>query len=141
MLPCAARWLRTVLITTAVVGFAFTLFGCGSFGPSSPVAVSDIKSVAGTWKGVLYGPGSEQKNVELTIREDGSYDVVSQQTYGASRGKGKIEISEGRLILRGERGRGVATVHSDRAGDRVMNVEATLSDNTMLSARLWPSPD
>jgi hypothetical protein len=30
-------------------------------------------------------------------------------------------------------------VHSNRAGDRVMNVEATLSDNTILSARLWPS--
>jgi hypothetical protein len=95
MLPYAARWPWTVLITTAVVGFAFTLFGCASLGPSSPVAVSDIKSVAGTWKGVLYGPGSEEKNVELIIREDGSYDVVSQQLYGASRGKGKLEISEG----------------------------------------------
>jgi hypothetical protein len=139
MLPRAARWLWTVLITTAVVGFAAALVGCASAGPTSPVAVSDIKSVAGTWKGVIYGPGSQQNNVELTIREDGSYDLVSQQLYGASRGKGKVEISEGRLIIHGEKGRGVATVHSNRAGDRVMNVEATLSDNTILSARLWPS--
>ena len=140
MLPRAARCLRTVLITTAVVGFAAALVGCATAGPISPVAVSDMKSVAGTWKGVVYGPGSEPESIELTIREDGSYDVVSHQPYGESRGKGKVEISEGRLIMHGEKGRGVATVLSDRAGDRVMNIDATLSDNSTLSARLWPSP-
>jgi len=140
MLPRAARWLWTILITTAVVGFAAALVGCASAGPISPVAVSDIKSVAGTWKGVVYGRGSEPENVELTIREDGAYDVVFRQPYGESRGKGKVEISEGRLIIHGEKGRGVATVLSNRAGDRVMNIDATLSDNSTLSARLWPSP-
>jgi len=140
MLPRAARWLWTVLITTAVVGFAAALVGCASVGPISPVAISDIKSVAGTWKGVVYGAGPESKNVELTIREDGAYDIVFSQPYGESSGKGKVEISEGRLIVHGEKGRGVATVLSNRAGDRVMNIDATLSDNSTLSARLWPSP-
>ncbi len=38
----------------------------------------------------------EPDYLTLTIREDGSYDVVSaQKPIGASRGRGKIVISEG----------------------------------------------
>jgi hypothetical protein len=101
--------------------------------------VSDVKSVAGTWEGVVYQSGSEPDHITLTILEDGSYDVVSRQTYGTSRGKGRIVVSEGRLILQGEKGRGVGTLSSNPSGDRVMNIEATLSDNRLLTAKLWPS--
>ena len=76
----------------------------------------------------------------LTIREDGSYDLASVQPLGTSRGKGKITISDGRLLIEGEKGRGVATVLKNPAGDLVMNIEATLSDNSTLTAKLWPSP-
>jgi hypothetical protein len=134
-----ARSLWTALTTTVIVGFAASLIGCASAGPVTQVAVSDVKSVAGTWKGIVYGSGSEPEQVVLTIREDGSYDVVSAQTIGASRGKGKIVISEGRLLMEGERGRGVGTLLRNPAGDFVMNVEATLSDNSTLTAKLWPS--
>lgn len=136
----AARSLWTVFTSTVVIGFAASLVGCASAGPLTSVAVSDVKSVAGTWKGVVYQSGSEPDYVTLTIREDGSYDVVSRQTIGASRGKGQIVISEGRLILQGEKGRGVGTLLSSHGGDRVMNIQATLSDNSSLTAKLWPSP-
>jgi hypothetical protein len=83
--------------------------------------------------------GSEPDHVKLTIREDGSYDVVSRQTYGTSRGRGRIGIGEGRLILEGEKGRGVATLSRNSSGDRVMNIEATLSDNRLLTVKLSPT--
>jgi hypothetical protein len=134
-----ARSLWTALTTTVIVGFAASLIGCASAGPVTQVAVSDVKSVAGTWKGIVYGSGSEPEQVVLTIREDGSYEVVSVQTVGTSRGKGKIVISEGRLLIEGERGRGVGTLLKNPAGDFVMNIEATLSDNSTLTAKLWPS--
>lgn len=136
----AARSLWTVFTSTVVIGFAASLVGCASAGPLTSVAVSDVKSVAGTWKGVVYQSGSEPDYVTLTIREDGSYDVVSRQTIGASRGKGQIVIREGRLILQGQKGRGVGTLLSSHGGDRVMNIQATLSDNSSLTAKLWPSP-
>jgi len=123
-----ARLLWAILTATAPTGFAALLVGCASLGPVSPVAVSDLGSVAGTWKGVVYGPGSEPESVELTIREDGSYDVVSRQTIGESRGNGKIVLRDGRLLLEGPKGHGVGTVVTNAAGDRVMNIEATLSD-------------
>jgi hypothetical protein len=49
-------------------------------------------------------------------------------------------ISDGRLRIEGEKGRGVATLLTNPAGDRLMSVEATLSDNSILTAKLWPSP-
>jgi hypothetical protein len=134
-----ARSLWTVLTATVIVGFAASLIGCASVGPVTQVAVSDVKSVAGTWKGTVYRSGSEPEQVVLTIQEDGSYEVVSAQTIGTSRSRGKIVISEGRLLMEGERGRGVGTVLRNPAGDFVMNVDATLSDNSTLTAKLWPS--
>jgi hypothetical protein len=134
-----ARSLWTALTTTVIVGFAASLIGCASAGPVTQVAVSDVKSVAGTWKGIVYLSGSEPVQVVLTIREDGSYEVVSAQTAGTSRGKGKIVISEGRLLIEGERGRGVGTLLKNPTGDFVMDIEATMSDNSILTAKLWPS--
>jgi hypothetical protein len=135
-----AQSLWTALTATVIIGFAASLMGCASAGPVTPVVVSDVKSVAGTWKGIVYRSGFEPEQVVLTIREDGSYDIVAAQQLGTSRGKGTMVVSNGRLVIEGERGRGVATLLKNPAGDRVMSVEATLSDNSILTAKLWPSP-
>ena len=138
MTPRGTRSLWTAF-TATVVGFTALLVGCAGLGPLTPVHVSEVKSVAGTWKGVVYESGSEPDYITLTIQEDGSYEVVSRQTIGASRGKGQIVIREGRLILQGEKGRGVGTLLSSADGARVMRIEATLSDNRILTAELGPS--
>ena len=126
------------VLTALVVGFAVTLVGCASFGPITPVAVSDIKEVTGIWKGIVYTKSESEPNyVTLTIREDGSYDVQStQELVGSTRGRGKIKVSEGRLIIEGDRGHGVGRVLRDSAGSLTMEVDATLSDNSTLSAKL-----
>ncbi len=41
--------------------------------------------------------------------------------------------------MEGERGRGVGTLMRNQAADLVMNIDATLSDNSTLSAKLWRS--
>ena len=136
-----ARSLWTVLTATVIVGFAASLIGCASAGPVAPVAVSDVKSVAGTWKGLVYRSGFQPEQAALTILEDGSYsfDIVPAQVVGASHGKGKIAISDGRLQFEGEKGRAVGTLLKNSGGDEVMNVEATLSDNSIMTVKLWPS--
>jgi hypothetical protein len=139
MTSSGTRSLWAIITMTVVIGFVASLPGCASVGPVVPVVVSDVKSVAGTWQGVVYGPGSEPDYVELTIRDDGSYDLVSRQAIGESRGRGKIVLSGGRLIMEGERGRGVVTLMRNQAGNLVMNIDATLSDNSTLSAKLWRS--
>ena len=137
------RSVWSVVAIAVIVGFASSVVGCANLGAVTPVAVSDVNSVSGTWEGIVYlpvMPGSERNDVTLTIRDDGSYDVVSKKILGASRGKGHIVISDGRLVLEGARGlRGVGTVLRNSAGDVLMKIEGTLADNSHLSATLWPT--
>jgi hypothetical protein len=137
MAPSSRQPICTILGVTLILGLLISLVGCASIGPVRPVAVSDIKSLSGTWEGTVYRPGSERDDVTLTIRDDGSYDVVSKRGLGVSTGKGRIVVSDGRLVIEGERGRGVGTVLRNRAGNVVMKVDMTLSDNRNLSAELW----
>lgn len=127
-----------IILTALFVGVAASVGGCANVSPFTPIAVSDIKAVTGTWKGLVYLSSQvSPDSVTLTIREDGSYDVVTaQQLMGTTRGRGKIVISEGRLIFEGERGRGMGRVLKDSAGSLTMEVDATLSDNTSLTAKL-----
>lgn len=135
----ALRLFGAVLTATVVVAFAASLLGCASFGPVTPVAVPDVKAVIGSWKGIVYRSGFEPDSVALTIHDDGSYDVVSAGPGGTSSGRGKIVVSDGRLLVEGERGRGAGTVLRSPAGDLVLNVDMTLNDNTTLTAKLWRS--
>jgi hypothetical protein len=142
MIRNGRRSVWSVVAITVIVGFASSLAGCANLGPVTPVAVSDVTSVSGTWEGIVYlprsQPGSERNDVTLTIRDDGSFDVVSQKILGASRGKGHIVIGDGRLVFEGERGlRGVGTVLQNPAGDVLMKIVGTLADNSHLSAELW----
>ena len=133
----------SVLAVTVIIGLGISLIGCANLGPVTPVAVSDVTSVSGTWEGIVYlpvMPGSERNDVTLTIRDDGSFDVVSKKILGASHGTGRIVISDGRLVFEGARGlRGVGIVLRNPAGDILMKIEGTLSDNSHLSAELWPT--
>ena len=126
------------ILTAVVIGFGATLVGCATFGPVTPFAVSDIKEVTGTWKGVVYTTTeSDPSYITLVIREDGSYEIVSAQgPIGTSRGRGKIVVSGGRLLIEGARGRGEGRVLRDSEGNLTMEVDGTMSDNSTLSAKL-----
>ena len=54
--------------------------------------------------------------------------------------KGHDRDQRGRLIIQGEKGRGVATVLRSPNGDLIMDVQATLSDNSIVTAKLSLSP-
>jgi hypothetical protein len=131
------RLVCRVLAVTVIVGLSVSLGGCAGIGPVTPVAVSDVTSVSGTWEGTVYLPGSERDDVTLTIRDDGSYEVVSKRGLAVSSGRGHIVISDGRLVIEDARGRGVGTVLRSPAGDVLVKVDMTLSDNSHLSAELW----
>jgi len=131
------RSIRTLVNALVVIGLAASLAGCAGIG-FRPVEVSDLATVAGTWQGVVYepGPGSESRRVQLTIREDGTYDIVSRQSIGESRGTGTVTVSGGRVILEGKRGRGVGTLLKTAAGEAMLTIDATLADNSTLTAQL-----
>jgi hypothetical protein len=144
MTPRGPRRLGRVL-SVILVGFAASLLGCASLGPVTQVTVPDVKSVTGTWKGLIYRSGISPDYATLTIHDDGTYEVVlaepvgTSQPIGITRGHGKIAIKDGRLLFEGVNGRGVGTLLKNPGGDLVMNVDATLNDNSTLTAQLFPS--
>ena len=135
----SARSFAAVLTAAVVVAFAASLLGCASYGPATRVAISDVKSMTGTWKGTVYRSGFEPESVALVIHDDGSYDVVLVGSSGTSRGTGKVLVSDGRLLVEGAKGRGAGTLLRNPAGDVVLNVHMILDDNSTLTAKLWPS--
>ena len=135
----ALRSLAAVLTATVVVVSAASLLGCASYGPATRVAMPDVQSLTGTWKGIVYPSGFEPESVALMIHEDGSYDVVLAGSNGTSRGRGKILVRDGRLIVEGEKGRGAGTLLRNPGGGLVLNVDMILNDNSTLTAKLWPS--
>ena len=139
MTRSALRSFGALLTATVAVAFAASVLGCASYGPGTRVAVQDIQSVAGTWKGTVYRSSFAPDSVTLTIHDDGSYDVVSVLPEGTSTGTGKIVVSDGRLLVEGRRGRGTGTLQRNPAGDLVLDVEMTLNDNSILTAKLWRS--
>ena len=139
MTPSSRKRLCGRLAVAVIVGLSVSLVGCAGIGPVTPVAVSDVKSVSGTWGGVVYRSGFEAESVALAVHDDGSYDVVLAGSSGTSRGSGKVVVSDGRLLVEGEKGRGAATLLRSPAGDLVLNVEMILNDNSTLTAKLWPT--
>ena len=132
----ALRSFGAVLTATVAVAFSASLLGCASYGPATRVAVQDVKSLIGTWKGTVYRSSFAPDAVTLTIHDDGSFDVVSDRRR-ARHGTGKIVVSEGRLLVEGRRGGGTGTLLRNPAGDLVLDVEMTLNDNSILTAKLW----
>src|SRR5262249_59728173 len=92
------------VLGAVVVGFAALLVGCAKVGPVAEITVPDVKSVAGTWRGVVHRSGFEPDYVTLTIRDDGSFDIASIQGNASSTGRGKVVIRDGRILFEGARG-------------------------------------
>ena len=127
-----------------VVGIVASLAGCASTGSSTPIPVSDVKSLSGKWAGVAEGPGSAQQDyVEMTIREDGSYDITTSRTMGRVRGNGQITLRDGQLVLQGANGTGVGSLARGSGDERVLSVDMKFtggeSAGNTVSARLRPA--
>jgi hypothetical protein len=71
-----------------------------------PAAVSDFKSVAGKWEGLLIRtPRTRQDDwVTLVITDTGTYEFVSYRLIGEFTGKGKLVLTDGKLSAQSEKG-------------------------------------
>ena len=126
---------------------ALSLAGCaaGSAAPvaTTPVAVTDVASVAGKWTGLmeLQGSGDRDDFVELTVDRGGTYRVVAARTIGLMDAEGKIAVDDGKLRLEGARGgRATGTLHAPPASpDRTLLVEGATPAGRRFSVRLRPA--
>ena len=99
--------------------------------------ITDFKSVAGNWEGLLKGLSHRDDWVQVTIGEDGSYEFASYRTMGVFSGSGNLTLTDGRLTGSGKRGTTTWTLYT--AGDeRRLKVNA-VDENRDVSAELSPA--
>ena len=120
----ASFWIARVL----AIGIVASLAGCASGGSSAAVPVTDVKSLAGKWGGVAQGPGSSQQDyVEMSIREDGTYDVTTSRTIGRYAGNGRVTLRDGQLTFEGANSTGVGSLMTGSGGEKVLQVTVSFA--------------
>ena len=137
--------MRLPLARLLVVTLALTVAGCAEMSQSppslSPVAITDIGSVAGKWAGPVTGLPSRRDQddwVDVVIGPDGTYDFGIYRTIGVFGGKGKLTVQDGKLAFRSDRGTGTLSLF-EGGGKRVLRGDAVLSDGTRLNTELRPA--
>ncbi|MGH7335323.1 MAG: hypothetical protein ACREKS_21780 [Candidatus Rokuibacteriota bacterium] len=130
-----------IVIVVAVTGAA-----CARPTTSSPVLstvpITDFKSVAGKWGGLVRGlpprgSGRDEDFVDVEIRPDGTYDFGIFRTVGVFGGKGQLTIDDGRLTFKTERG-ATTVVLLEGNGKRILRANAVMTNGLRLSSDLTP---
>ena len=146
------------------IGLAFLhlMVACSSRTPTSqwqPTAVSDFKSVAGKWEGLLTRDSAMTQNydrVTLVIDDTGAYEnavmrtrttaqggSVSSSVIGVFAEKGKLVLTDGKLSAKGAKG-GQATLQlyvEPGSSERMLKVDAKDSEGFTYSAELKRTGD
>jgi hypothetical protein len=108
----------------------------------TPVKLTDLGTVAGRWAGLGDLPGHRDDDlyVEVTLRDDGTYEATSARTIGLMDARGRVQVSDGRLLIQGNSGaRGTATLYSAN-GQPTLVVQMTTARAGSASALLRPKP-
>ena len=130
------------------VAIVLSLGACGSgagtpagTAAGAPVAVTDVKAVAGRWVGLIDLPGNrDDEYLEVTVQEDGTYEARSARTIGVLDARGTVAVRDGGLLLRGERGSlGMARLFA-QDGRPTLMVDVTMPNQSRTTARLRPGP-
>ena len=107
--------------------------------PLEPIPVTDIKTAAGTWEGIMVRSPANRSDdwVTLRIQEDGTYRFESIRTIGVFSGSGRFTLEDGTLIARSARGTITAQLHRHVGqNDHVLQAKGTTSDGITYRAQL-----
>jgi hypothetical protein len=93
---------RSACVMLTIALFAVTVIGCMSAGPTTPVAVKDLSSLAGTWTGWIKTTGSGSRPATFELTPGGDY-VTRTEGFNT---QGKAQVKDGGLVLVGTGGTG-----------------------------------
>ena len=147
-----------------IIGLVYLhlIVACSSMAPTEtrqPTAVTDFKSVAGKWEGLLIRDHPMTQNydrVTLVIDDTGTYENAVMRTRTTAQGgsvstsviavfaeKGKLVLTDGKLSAKGSKG-GQMTLQlyvDPGSSERMLKVDAKDSEGITYSAELKPTGD
>jgi len=118
--------MRFVEISGLIIGVQVAL-ACAVFAASekaqwSPTAITDIKSIAGKWEGLMIRTPKATNDdwVNVTIQDNGDYEFVSYRTVGVFSGKGNLAVKDGKAVAQGEKGNLTIQLFTDKTKEQSM---------------------
>ena len=137
----ADGWPTRALFLVIALGLA----GCASGGSGttpSPMAVTDVASLAGRWAGLLEMEGGRDREdyLEIIIDKNGAYRAASTRQIGLLDVRGTVVVTDGKIVFKGERG-GQATgaMFTQPPPDaRILIVNGAAAEGRKFAARLRP---
>ena len=124
------RLTRRSFVGALIFTLGIALFSGCAHEPETITAVpiTDIRSVAGRWEGMVERPG-QRDWVEMVIQDDGAYWIRSYRGIGTYNGKGVFSVVDGKLTSRSEKGSATYILHQNH-GEDVLSLNVTLNEQT-----------
>jgi hypothetical protein len=139
------RIMRFVQITGLVIGVQAAL-ACAVLAAEkaqwSPTAITDIKSIAGKWEGIMIRTPKAKNDdwVNVSIQDNGDYEFASYREIGVFSGKGNLTVKDGKAVGQGERGSVTLQLLTDKTGSQsILRAESKGKDGINYRAELKPS--
>jgi hypothetical protein len=139
--------MRKVMQYLQIGGFIIALqaaLACGGFTAGekaqwSPTQITDFKSIAGKWEGLLIRtPTAKDEDwVNVSIQPNGEYEFVSYRTIGVFSGKGKLAVKDGKAVTQNEKGSLTVQLFTDKTkGQSMLKAESKGKDGIDYRAEL-----
>ena len=130
------RRISTLLALALAAVALVSCAGTTGRGRATLVPVTDFRTVAGTWTGLVrQGTSAPDDWVQLTIRADGAYEAASAPAIGAFKEVGTLRLDGGALRSSGPYGNAVYRLYY-QGGARILIADYTSRDGTAYSAEL-----
>lgn len=140
------RIIRFLQISGLIIGvqaaLACAVFAAGEKAQWSPTQITDIKSIAGKWEGIMIrSPKSRTDDwVNVSIQDNGDYEFASYRTIGVFSGKGNLAVKDGKAMAQSERGSVTIQLLTDKTkGQSMLKAEGKGKDGISYRAELKKS--
>ena len=140
--------MRLFQISALIIGvqatLAATALAASAKAQWSPTAITDIKTIAGKWEGIMIRTPKSRNDdwVRFSIQENGDYDFASYRTIGVFSGKGNLTVKDGKATAQGEKGSVTVQLFTDKAsGKSMLKAEGKGKDGISYRAELTKASD
>jgi hypothetical protein len=140
--------MRLFQISALIIGvqatLAATALAASAKAQWSPTAITDIKTIAGKWEGIMIRTPKSRTDdwVRVSIQESGDYDFASYRTIGVFSGKGNLSVQDGKATAQSEKGSLTMQLFTDKAsGKSMLKAESKGKDGISYRAELTKASD
>ena len=140
--------MRLFQISALIIGvqatLAATALAASAKAQWSPTAITDIKTIAGKWEGIMIRTPKSRTDdwVRVSIQESGDYDFASYRTIGVFSGMGNLTVADGKATAQSEKGKLTMQLFTDKAsGKSMLKAEGKGKDGISYRAELTKAGD